>query len=140
MPFETLNVRRLAGQSIRDREHAEIFVFSFTPSRSPNVQRPTSNAVQYRMQKGGEEGKHYQALRYASRKSDRRIPDCEQIVRRVDAFRVEWFGIVSGVRLPSGFCRTIEICSRSRMSSNPSALSARRTFVFGASTGNFIPW
>ena len=80
-----------------------------------------------------------QVLRYASRKSDRGIPDCEQIVRRVDAFKVEWFGIVSGVRPPSAFCRTIEICSRSRTISKPSACSARRTFAFGASIGNFIP-
>ena len=49
-----------------------------------------------------------QALRYASRNSDRAIPDCEQIVRSVDAFRVVWFGIVSGVRLPSAFCRAMK--------------------------------
>src|SRR5207244_1039310 len=49
----------------------------------------------------------------------RAIPDCEQIVRRVDAFRVVWFGIVSGVRLPSAFCRAIEICC---ISAAPAAL------------------
>jgi hypothetical protein len=70
-----------------------------------------------------------QSLLDASKKSAREIPDCEQMVRRVDALRVEWFGIVSGVRLPSGFCRTIEMCFRSRMISNLSVRSARRTFA-----------
>jgi len=42
----------------------------------------------------------HQLSRYASRKSVREIPDCEQIVRRIDALSVGWLGIVKGVRVP----------------------------------------
>ena len=36
-------------------------------------------------------------------------PDWVQMRRNVELFIRRWFGIVSGVRLPSGFSRTIEI-------------------------------
>lgn len=47
-----------------------------------------------------------------------------------------WFGIVSGVRVPSGLSRTMEMCSRSRTMRNPRDSSARKTLRFGASIGN----
>jgi hypothetical protein len=74
---------------------------------------------------------------YAFRKSSRLMPDWRQMVRNVAPLIRGWFGIVSGVRVPSAFWRIIEMCSRSRTISNPKARNAQTIFAFGASTGNF---
>lgn len=44
--------------------------------------------------------------------------------------------MVNGVTEPSGFSRTIEMCSFSRTIRNPRDFSALQTFFLGASTGN----
>src|SRR5260370_12536457 len=58
------------------------------------------------------------------------------MVRNVDAFMWRWLGIVNGVRVPSGFSRTMAMCSRSRTLRKPSNSRARTTLCLGASTGN----
>src|SRR5438132_170527 len=49
---------------------------------------------------------------YACRNSSREMPAWVQIVRKVEALMCEWFGMVKGVRVPSGLSRTMEMCSR----------------------------
>ncbi len=50
---------------------------------------------------------------YVLTKSSRDIPTCVHIVLNVEAFIYLWLGIVKYVLLPSGFSRSIEICSLS---------------------------
>ena len=62
-------------------------------------------------------------------KSSLEMPDWVQIVRNVEALMNEWFGMVRGVPVPSGFSRNIEMCSFSRTTRNPrdsKALTTRR--------------
>lgn len=58
-------------------------------------------------------------LEYAFRNSSLVMPDCVQIVRKVDALILGWLGIVKGVSVLSALIRSIEICSFSRTILNP---------------------
>ena len=72
---------------------------------------------------GAKEGWHKrcQEISYAFRKSVLDMPDCVHIVLSVDAFSLEWPGIVSGVTLPSEFSRLMATWLPSRTIWNPSA-------------------
>src|SRR5947208_1308384 len=59
------------------------------------------------------------------------------MLRSVDPLNVRWLGIVSGVAEPSSFRRSMEMCSRSRTTTNPNLPKAARTRALGASDGNF---
>ena len=84
---------------------------------------------------------HRQVCSYAFRKSFRRILACVQIVLKVEPLIRVWLGIVSEVRAPSVFSRTIAICSRSRTRQNPRSSNALTTLLLGVSTGNLgIRW
>lgn len=52
------------------------------------------------------------------------------MARSVEDLIVEWLGIVSGVRVPSSFPRTMAICSRSRTTTKPRRSRALTTFCF----------
>ncbi len=77
------------------------------------------------------------AFLYASRNSSRSICDCRKIVLSVEPFIVLWFGIVSGVRVPSAFSRIMAMWLPSLTSSNPNVWRALITGSRGASAGNF---
>ncbi len=81
------------------------------------------------------EGRH-QVLSYAEIKSSLEIPDWVQMVRSVEAFIFRWLGMVRGVLVPSGFIRSIEMCSLSRIILKPKISNAFMTLCLGASTGN----
>lgn len=66
------------------------------------------------------------------------MPACVQMVLNVDAFKRGWLGIVSGLCVPSGLSRAIEMCSLSRTKRKPSDSNAPTTRRRGASTGNCV--
>lgn len=58
------------------------------------------------------------------------------MVRSVEPLSALWFGMVGGVRVPSGFERIMAIWGPSRTTENPRAIKVRMTLALGASTGN----
>jgi hypothetical protein len=75
----------------------------------PNV--PTAVAVNFSLNAAAFV---FHACSYAFRNSSLGMCACVSIVRNVEPFILRWFGIVKGVRVPSGFSRSIAMCSRIR--------------------------
>jgi len=63
--------------------------------------------------------REHQVFSYAFIKSSLEMPVCVQIVLNVEALILVWLDIVKGVLLPSGFTRSIEICSLCELYKNP---------------------
>ncbi len=66
------------------------------------------------------------------------MPALLHIVRKVELLILRWPGIVKGVLLPSGFSRTIAMCSLSLTSLKPRISKAFMTRDLDASTGNLV--
>ncbi len=67
----------------------------------------------YPLKSGAEPLFTYYDFSYVFKKSSLEIPDWVQIVLKVEALMNGWFGIVSGVLVPSEFILSIDMCSRS---------------------------
>lgn len=80
-----------------------------------------AHALREGLRRGKSAHQRCQEFSYALRKSALDMPDWVHMVLRVDAFSVEWPGIVSGVTLPSGFFRLMATWLPLRTVSNPSA-------------------
>lgn len=69
-------------------------------------------------------------ISHRRKKSSRTIPACVRMVLNVEAFRVEWFGILRKSDPPLRFGRLIAMCSASRTTSSPSCGTPRSPWTW----------